>query len=107
MSDSPDVLRQLMKSRAPSISFGRTQVDYVDRLAAKLQISQRTKPNERLEAVGILGSDTYDKLLILQGLRKFFPAPRILPPIWTLLCLLPSNMTSRAICSSLLRSTLN
>jgi hypothetical protein len=73
-SDSTDVLRQLMKSRAPSISFGRTQVDYVDRLAAKLQISQRTKPNERLEAVGILGSDTYDKLLILQGLRKVFPS---------------------------------
>ena len=72
--DSGDVLRQLMKSRAPSVSFGRTQVDYVDRLAAKLQISQRTKPNERLQAVGILGSDTYDKLLILQGLRKVFPS---------------------------------
>jgi hypothetical protein len=73
-SDSPDVVRQLMKSRAPSISFGRTQVDYIDRLAAKLQIFQRTKPNERLEAVGILGSDIYDKLLILQGLRKIFPS---------------------------------
>src|SRR5262249_37651501 len=72
--DSLDVLCQLMKSHAPSIAFGRTQVDYVDRLAAKLQVSQRTKPNERLEAVGILGSDTYDKLLILQGLRKAFPS---------------------------------
>src|SRR5262249_49612299 len=73
-SDSPDVMRQLMKSRAPGVAFGRTQVDYIDRLAAKLQTLQRTKPNERLEAVGILGSDTYDKLLILQGLRKVFPS---------------------------------
>src|SRR5262249_10379400 len=73
-SDSPDVMRQLMKSRAPGVAFGRTQVDYIDRLAAKLQTLQRTSPNERIEAVGILGSDTYDKLLILQGLRKVFPS---------------------------------
>lgn len=73
-AETVDLFRQVLKSRAPSISFGRTQVDYIDRLAAQLRVLQRAEPKQHLEAVGILGSDTYDKLLILQGLRKEFPS---------------------------------
>lgn len=74
-AESADLFRQLLKSRAPSVSFGRTQVDYIDRLAARLRMLQRADPKKQhLEAVGILGSDPYDKLLILQGLRKEFPS---------------------------------
>jgi hypothetical protein len=72
--DSMDLFRQLLRSHAPGISFGRTQVDYIDRLAAQLRMSQRANPEKHLEAIGVLGSDPYDKLLILQGLRKVFPS---------------------------------
>jgi hypothetical protein len=74
LPDSIELFRQLLKSHAPGIAFGRTQVDYVDRFAAQLRATQRTDPSQHLEAVGILGSDPYDKLLILQGLRKEFPS---------------------------------
>ena len=72
--DAIDLFRQLQKSNAPSIAYGRTQVDYVDRLAAYLQAYQTAHPDHHLEAVGILGSDNYDKVLILQGFRKVFPS---------------------------------
>src|SRR5205807_9947543 len=73
-SETPDVVRQVLRSRAPAIAFGRTQVDYIDRLAAQLVAFQRAYPSQHLEAVAILGNDIYDKLLILQGLRKVFPS---------------------------------
>src|SRR5262249_7698167 len=47
---------------------------YIDRLAAYLKELQTSDPANRLDAVGILGSDVYDKLFILQGLRKIFPS---------------------------------
>lgn len=60
----------------------RSQLDYVRRLAQFL----RTKEDELrgkcvlwkskchgFKAIGVLGSDVYDKLLILQALRKSFP----------------------------------
>ncbi|PYI90559.1 MAG: hypothetical protein DME97_16595 [Verrucomicrobia bacterium] len=72
--DSAELFRQLLKSHAPSIAFGRTQVDYIDRLASQMRTFQRADATRRLEAIGILGSDPYDKLLILQGLRKVFPS---------------------------------
>ncbi len=68
-----DLFRQLLQSRAPTIGYGRTQVDYVDRLAAQLLSSQTDNPDQCLVAIGVLGTDTSDKLLILRGLRKTFP----------------------------------
>jgi len=53
---------------------GQSQFDYVRRLTMSIE-----RDNERLKregkhfrAIGILGSDVYDKLLILQALRKSF-----------------------------------
>ena len=66
-----DILGELLRSRAPAIAYGRTQVDYVDRLAAQLIEDDK---KQRIKAVGVLGSDPYDKLLILQGLRKALPS---------------------------------
>ena len=47
---------------------GRSQLDYVRRLADTLK-------REAIEfhAIGVLGSDVYDKLMILQALRNDFP----------------------------------
>lgn len=73
-AEPADLLRQLLVSRAPGMAYGRTQVDYIDRLAAHLQAEQRAHLNEPIRAIGILGTDTFDKLLILRSLRKVFPS---------------------------------
>lgn len=54
---------------------GRHQFDYLRRLAENLK--QQNEPSEGhqgdIKAIGILGSDVYDKLLVLQALRSQFP----------------------------------
>ncbi|GKS59670.1 hypothetical protein YTPLAS18_31970 [Nitrospira sp.] len=61
---------------------GRSQLDYVRRLAERIKSTEddlRAKcPVIRSEcpgfrAIGVLGSDVYDKLLILQALKSSFP----------------------------------
>lgn len=51
---------------------GRGQLDYVRRLAKTLQEAEAEIPGG-YRAIGVLGSDVYDKLLILQALRPSFP----------------------------------
>jgi hypothetical protein len=50
---------------------GRGQLDYVIRLAEALK--QEESKDGEFEAIGVLGGDVYDKLLILQALRDKFP----------------------------------
>jgi hypothetical protein len=50
---------------------GRSQLDYVVRLATALK--QEEAKNGKFGAIGVLGGDVYDKLLILQALRDQFP----------------------------------
>ncbi|MDN5752228.1 MAG: hypothetical protein L0H15_02970 [Nitrosospira sp.] len=50
---------------------GRSQLDYLLRLAAAMK--QEEAVNGEFKAIGILGGDVYDKLLILQALRPTFP----------------------------------
>jgi hypothetical protein len=50
---------------------GRSQLDYIRRLALSLKQEQtRSKP---FSAIGVLGGDVYDKMLILQALKPLFP----------------------------------
>lgn len=51
---------------------GRGQLDYVRRLAKTLHDAER-EFSGGYRAIGVLGSDVYDKLLILQALRNSFP----------------------------------
>ncbi len=51
---------------------GRSQLDYLRRLVDQLKVEERTSDGE-FQAIGVLGSDVYDKLMILQALRKNFP----------------------------------
>lgn len=55
---------------------GQSQYDYLSRLAADLKARDaeflRTDGGH-ISAIGVLGSDVYDKLLILQALRPEFP----------------------------------
>ena len=51
---------------------GNSQLDYIPRLAAKLKAGESTL-GKKITAIGVLGSDVYDKLLLLQSLRIHFP----------------------------------
>ena len=50
---------------------GASQLDYVRRLAEKLKAEENNE-GRKFKAIGILGSDVYDKLLLLQALRDHF-----------------------------------
>ena len=55
---------------------GQSQFDYLRRLAAAVKATDtelRQKDKGHIAAIGVLGSDVYDKLLILQALRPEFP----------------------------------
>lgn len=57
---------------------GQSQFDYLGRLAAELKARDAEFRRDRMDgghiaAIGVLGSDVYDKLLILQALRPEFP----------------------------------
>jgi hypothetical protein len=47
---------------------GNNQIDYLRRLVARMTAEGKT-----FRAIGLLGSDVYDKLLLLQALRPSFP----------------------------------
>lgn len=50
---------------------GYSQFDYLRRLAGRVKALRRSGKN--IKAIGIFGSDAYDKLLILRALREEFP----------------------------------
>jgi hypothetical protein len=54
---------------------GASQADYLRRLASNLRAHDQAlrRGGQRLRAVGVLGSDVYDKLLVLRALRKELP----------------------------------
>jgi hypothetical protein len=55
---------------------GTSQFDYLRRLAVHIkQMDRELRDNQqgRIRAIGIMGNDVYDKLLILQAMREYFP----------------------------------
>ncbi|HKO87164.1 MAG TPA: hypothetical protein VJU83_01455 [Burkholderiales bacterium] len=76
--DSPEALRERAE--------GRSQFDYVRRLALQIREHEqsedvgstmldylRLEGAPKIKAIGVLGNDVYDKLLILQALHQVFP----------------------------------
>ena len=59
-------------SRPQVTSFGRSQIDYLPRLVE--QMKERISQGESWAAIGVVGSDFYDKLLILETLKHEYPA---------------------------------
>ncbi len=51
---------------------GRNQLDYVRRLASRLDEERRTWSNGQLAAIGVFG-DVFDKVPVLQALHEAFP----------------------------------
>jgi hypothetical protein len=73
-SKSEGPTASLLQRRAISeTSFGTSQFDYLRRTALDLK-AKRNRPREKVVAVGILGSDIYDKMLVLQAVRPALPA---------------------------------
>jgi hypothetical protein len=66
------------KANLPSLEepWGRSQYDYLRRLADSIYLlDQRKRKNKKgaIKAIGVLGSDFYDKFLVLQALKQRFP----------------------------------
>lgn len=71
--DSNNLLAQ-MDDASPEHAEGRNQFDYLRRLMdkiAQLDHNQNDR-SKKVKAIGIIGNDVYDKLLILQALRDRF-----------------------------------
>lgn len=60
---------------ASDASSGEGQLDYLRRLAKSLASLPRDSAgnSHQIKAIGVLGTDLYDKLLVLQALRSSFP----------------------------------
>jgi len=54
-------------------SLGTSQFDYLRRLAVHLGEQTNSRKSRAVSAVGILGSDIYDKMLVLQALQPELP----------------------------------
>jgi hypothetical protein len=58
------------------LPIGTSQLDYIRRLAQKVEddyyITNRVMRGKTLRAIGLVGSDVYDKLIILHALREQF-----------------------------------
>ena len=57
-------------------SEGRSQFDYLRRIGERIRLfdgDEKGQGRPGVRAIGVLGSDVYDKLLVLQALRPMFP----------------------------------
>ena len=73
---SKSEIRTQEDSRSLERPFGQSQFDYLRRLAASLKNTDdelRRSGEGGIRAVGILGNDVFDKLLVLRALRPLFP----------------------------------
>jgi len=73
---APDARDTLLDPIALERADGRSQYDYLRRLAQQLAVLGREEKSEGrdgIRAIGVLGYDAYDKLLVLDALRAPFP----------------------------------
>jgi hypothetical protein len=69
-ADQKDVTKETARGERAD---GRHQFDYLRRLTDDVRQQNAAASKGELKAIGILGSDVYDKLLVLQALRSAFP----------------------------------
>ncbi|HEX8679326.1 MAG TPA: hypothetical protein VF683_05180, partial [Chthoniobacterales bacterium] len=70
-----DAVGTLLHGKAISeTSFSTSQFDYLRRSALRLQSRAKVREQGAVVAVGIMGSDIYDKMLVLQAVRPALPA---------------------------------
>lgn len=59
-------------TKSLELPIGRSQLDYARRLAQDLKDKWEQSPKRRPAAIGLVGSDVYDKLILLHALREQF-----------------------------------
>ena len=74
-----DSMLQTVKPKSFDFSWGDDQIDYLRRIADEIDAEngpdpEDGKPRPPIRAIGLIGTDVYDKLLILQALRPRFPS---------------------------------
>lgn len=70
--EQKNLLTQL-DDASPEYAEGRNQFDYLRRLIDKIeQLDSANGDKDRIKAIGIIGTDVYDKLLILHALKDSF-----------------------------------
>ncbi|HTH48173.1 MAG TPA: hypothetical protein VMB21_11720 [Candidatus Limnocylindria bacterium] len=75
-SARPEEALDAALTNAAEIAEGEAQLDYAERLAKKLadfDHESRRQFGRPLKAIGVLGSDVYDKLILLQALHQKLP----------------------------------
>jgi hypothetical protein len=75
-SDAPKSYEDLMQNIQPKtfeFAYGDDQIDYLRRIADDMEQKQG-REHRPIRAIGLMGSDVYDKLLILQALKQRFPS---------------------------------
>lgn len=73
-SDEFTKLRKHLEDAAPEHAEGRNQYDYLRRLIFEIERLDRDEKfaEKGIKAIGLLGNDVYDKLVILMALRGHF-----------------------------------
>jgi len=69
-SEQKDITKETARGERAD---GRYQFDYLRRLTDDMKQQNYALGGGEIKAIGILGSDVYDKLLVLQALRSEFP----------------------------------
>ncbi|MGB6175809.1 MAG: hypothetical protein WBF43_05610, partial [Methylocella sp.] len=76
-TSAPDFFKIETDTKTLERPIGQGQFDYLRRISEHLHKIddklRRDKPASKISAIGILGSDVFDKLLILRALRPGFP----------------------------------
>jgi hypothetical protein len=74
--DAKDSSKSRDGSKTFEQAFGQDQFDYLRRLAARLKEKDeefRRRGEGGIRAIGVLGNDVFDKLLVLRALKPLFP----------------------------------
>lgn len=82
-SRAPDARDTLLDPVTLERADGRSQYDYLRRLAQRLgdiDLEEKRAGRNGIRAVGIVGNDAYDKLLVLDALRDRFPSAVFFTP---------------------------
>ena len=94
--DAKDSAKPGSDAKPQERAEGQGQFDYLRRLGERIQQLDgelRQQDSKGVEAVGILGSDLYDKLLVLQALRPLVPSALFFTTDLDALVLHPSALT--------------
>jgi hypothetical protein len=71
-NDNSAEASKLTFTKGLELPTGRSQLDYIRRLTQKLSDKYKYFGKNKLKAIGVVGSDVYDKLVLLQALREQF-----------------------------------